>query len=401
MNDDEEVAIDGDQEPELQPGQIETAADDEGYDPDAEVEGKVEGESGQAPTVRAGRHPMSKQTRALLAQAVQQLQKDKAEGGDEDEGDFGGYDEPERPAPGDKRSPTTTGEPAVVVAPPVAPPMPDAETQKLREALTARGTELDARERSLTERETAERSRAAYAARPVEALREWMKAQGIAATDDEWKDEIADLVTDLSGQVLGVPLPSEIRNRIDAKRAYRAIKLERSSHERERAELERQRQEAQRESDRGRAHNALGKELAKEQHASAYPWLLAEDDPAAIILDVVEAAHQKDGSALTWTQAAQRANDYLEQQGRAYTEKRAHLLERISKPKNGQPQRLPGQRPQGPSQVIKTPPPPEPPAPAPQTPPKREPPTNPRNWNEMHRRNTKRMMRAAFKPDST
>jgi len=396
-DDDDEPAISGEQEAEVTPESPAAPADDDGdYDPEAEAEARVGASEVARGKVGAGRHPVSKEVRDLLKKAADDVKRQMGSG--ETEEDQVQYDEGERPAPGDKRTKSVgdTAQAQQVMAPPA--PSLDPEVTKLREQLMARGAELDNREKALSEREA--KSSASFAERygdgkPVEALRDLLKQHGLISTDEEWKDEVADLISDLSGQVLEVHLPSELRNKIDAKRALRAVQIDRRRRADREAAIERKRLEAQQQSERSQFHMALTKELEKPEHVNAYPWLRAEDDPAGVILEVAQAQFQKDGSTITWQQAAQRANDYLSSYGADYNEKRRHLLDRLPRRgTNGQPPRPSGKTTQQASQVRTSEPPEPPPAPK-QT----DHNGNPRNWAEKHRESTKRMFRKAFTPD--
>jgi hypothetical protein len=402
--DDDAPAVSGDMEPELRPGDPEPHGADEDLSPDEAEDVALGRQDDVSPSiVRRRGHPASKQVRELFKKAAADIKRQLGENGDpDDDEDALDYEEPEHPAPGDKVMPAANAAPPADARQPTpgaqASPAPsqDAEIQKLREELSGRTAELDERERAIEERERASDVAAfgqQYAETPVSALRELFKRRGIATTDDEWKNEVADLVTDLSGSVLGVPLPPEIKNRIDAKRALRAAKLGREQMAAERTALDKQRQAAEADAQRARALDALGKELRQDTHAKAYPWLVATDNPADIVWDVIETAARKGEPVPKWTDAAKRANDYLQQQVTQQMKRWGHLLE-PQRPNGSQPERRQGdpqvRRSMTPAEATKTVERTPPPGDAAKTPSGR--------WsNDLHRRNTKRLMREAFR----
>ncbi|HXJ49733.1 MAG TPA: hypothetical protein VNF91_11240, partial [Candidatus Acidoferrum sp.] len=223
---------------------------------------------------------------------------------------------------------------------------------------------------------------------PIEALRNLLKARGIAGSDDEWKDEAAELITDLSEKVFGTKIDPTLRNTIDVRRAKRANSLTRKQlTDREQA-LERQRLEAKAESEWTSARTALAGELGKPEHRSAYNFLSALDNPAQVVMEWVQKEAQA-GRSVTWQEAAKAANDYIHDQVAQHDKRWRPLLEKVSTPKQP-PQAAPG-RPPGTSQVTQPKPPPQ------QVQPPPKPQTSGRDWNETNRKETKRKMRAAFR----
>lgn len=397
-DDDDAPAIDGAQEPELRPGDPEPGADEDVSVEAAEDFGRHDDDSPNV--IRRHGHPVSKQVRELFKKAAASIKEQL--GDDEPDEDAADYDEPEHRAPGDKTMPAgrspAQADPASSSPQGQAPPAPslDADVQKLRQELSERTAELDERERGIDERERQADHGAfvdGYIDNRAAALRDLFKARGIATTDDEWKDEVADLVTELSGSVLGVPLPAEIKNRIDAKRALRASKRGREQLVAERTALDKQRKAAEADQERARALDALGKELRQDTHAKAYPWLSATDNPAEIVWDVIETAAKKGEPVPQWTEAARRANEFLQQQVTRQMKRWGHLLEPQSR--NGsQPERR-----QGDSQVRRSMTPAEAAKTVERTPPNGGAAKTPSGkWsNDLHRRETKRLMREAFR----
>src|SRR5262245_4398928 len=226
MTDDEEedVAIAGDQEPELKPGDLEPSHDEPGEDEDA-----WRGEQGPLEVVGKRPRRQTSAGRDALRQMMDKFKTERAAHPEEESDDDGyafDYEEPEVPAPGEAAA---RADKAAREEP--RPPASSNEQQLPavdRDAVVAEvRKEYEDRERALAEREAAadpasftdgwvQRS-------PVDALRDLLKARGIATTDDEWKDEMAELITDISEKVFGTKVDPTLRNTIDVRRAKRAI----------------------------------------------------------------------------------------------------------------------------------------------------------------------------------
>lgn len=248
---------------------------------------------------------------------------------------------------------------------PVTPPAPslDPEVRKLREQLAAE------RQALATERAEIEKAKKAAEPAAVDALsledyidsaprayRNWLESMrgDKFASDDEFKAEVADFITQLSSDVLGVPLPETTRVKLEAALARKAVRTHKTIQNRKEAALtariERERAEAQAKAETeaverewseaakvlsqqfAAAPDAEGK-LAPSPVAKSYPWLAAEDEPGKIVVDVIRAAVIKDGTQLSWQEASKRANDYLSAQAKRYYDKRKPLLAEESAPK--------------------------------------------------------------------
>lgn len=396
MSDQEdEVAIAGDMEPESPMGDV-----DDGNEDEAAIQ-LGDGPGGPSGTVHARGRNVSEKTRALFKKAAAEIAKQNAAGSSE----FGEYDEGYTP-----RDPVT---PAPAVAPQSAPPAAPGATAapapsldpgiaQAREKLDLRASELDQREQSLLAREASSdvlKHRDAYFERGAPALVDLIKQWTGLTSEDDIRDEVADLITELSGSVLGVQVEPNIRAKIEAKRATKSVKAQMGRlSEREKAVNA----EHQRQADAAHKRNvevALGNEIRLPEQATRFPFLAAEDNAGELVFEIVEARHRQDGVMLPWPEAAKQANDYLQQKWRAAYDKRAHLFAASS---NGSPVGN-GQRPQGDPQGIRrshtltngS----APQATAPSQPEK--PPTvvNGRLNNEALRAETRKRMRAAFKRD--
>lgn len=393
--DGDEVAIADGMEPESATGDV---GDDEGGGEDPEdfvaVGGPVTRVLSPSKTLR----PISEKTRQLLKEAAVKMKKELDE--DEQPLDYDGL--PQEPATPTGNAVSPPAEPAGVVpdlgqADPHAPPQavaPDAETAKRLEDIEARAAELDAREKQLVEAERTgdlTKLRDVYYEKGAPAVVEIIKKWAQTSTDDELKDEIADLVSDLSHQFLGVEIPQEVKDRLENRRTRKGIKVWKADQERAAKDAEERQKATQAEQNRVRVKGILQQEITKPEHVKAFPWLTAEPNAGEIVFDVIDAQHAKDGTRLTIEEAAKRANDYLKSQSQAWFDKRRHLFTTASSQgaqANGQQQRSQGD-PQGSRSQAQQPKPKPTPPPAP--------PMKNGKWDpDAHRRQVKSKFRTAF-----
>lgn len=395
-DDGDEIAFDDGMEPESATGDL--GAPGGGDDDDAYDDGDGDGVAAGGPVARV--ISASKGTR-VIAPKVRELMAEMAkkykEAGGLDADDLEPLDHEDAPMEPPTPTADTPAKPNTETPPPPEPPKPvvdDAETAKLRQEIAERQAALEAREAKLLEQERAgdlAKLREVYfdkgAPAVVEILKKWSAAEG-----DELKDEIADLITDLSIHI-GVDVPREVREALENRRTRKGVKVWKSEQERIAKETAAQAEKAQEEQNRVKVMGLLQQEISKAEHVERYPWLAAEPNPGQIILDVVEAAKATDGTKLSWQEAAKRANDYLKTETLAYFDKRKHLLPAATgkaEPPSGQQQ----QRKQGDPQGTRSQaPPPKPPTPPPPKP------AQPAKWDpEAHRRAIKAKHRNAFKP---
>ena len=390
MSDDDDTVMGAEtMEPESPTGEAPPAADfDDGDDSPAEI-------------ATRGRS-VSEKTRALFAKAAAEL---KAQRGT-DEGDFGEYDEgynppADRPGPAAVEAKTAAPSKATIAESATVPPAPslDPAVAELRSKLEAREVELAERERVLAERDSAgdiARIRDSYIERGHMAIVEMIKSWSEGMTEEQLQTEVADLITGLSGDILKVPVPREMRDQIEARRALKTVKAHTAKLSKREVEIEAKRKAAEDAATEQRAIAALGNELAQEQHRKAFPFLAAEDDAAAIVFDVVKTQHKRDGTLLQWTDAARKANEYLEKKWRAEYAKRRSVLnesEATSASKTEQQQAAP-QGIKGARTLTNAA------ASTSSTPPPRDTAADGKWTPERHRAETKRRFRAAFqRPD--
>lgn len=206
----------------------------------------------------------------------------------------------------------------------------DHEAAKQREAkLAEREQVIAAREREL---DPLTDVRESYANNRVDAVKALLKQWGMAGSDDDMKAEVMDLVTELSAGVLGVPIDNQIRSRIDSRRALKRLDAYKANETRKAQELAQKQDQMRYNEWRGNTSQALHKEITKPESATSYPFLATDDKAGEIVLDVIEAAHKRDGTVLQWTEAAKRANDYMAKEASDWFAKRKHLLTAASTP---------------------------------------------------------------------
>ena len=251
--------------------------------------------------------------------------------------------------------PVVVETPKPAVAAPPAPSL-DPEVRQLVQQLKAEREQI-ATERAAEKAEVEKQRKAAepalpdthsleaYIDSPPSAYRNWLESMRGEkfATDEEFKSEVSDFITMLSSDVLGYPLPENVRVKLDAAQAKKIVRTHKTIQTRKEAaaaaQLEKDRAEAATKAETERvehewtkAARVLSQEFTKQPDAEgksaakAYPWLAAEDEPGKIIVDVIRAAVTKDGTQLSWHEASQRANDYLKDTATKYYDKRKPLL---------------------------------------------------------------------------
>lgn len=355
-------------------------------------------------------HVISDKVRELFKTAATSVKEQLASGEDDDYEPAIDNPEPVTPAPAAGGPQGSDGVPSPSVGTPAAAPAPSLDPAVLAKVsqLDARTAELDAREKALTDRQAAIESGDLGRLRDVfydkggaHAVVELVKMWTGAATDAELQDEVADLITELSGHSLGVTVPTEIRARLDSKRALKSVKATQAKLDKREQEIQ-QRAAKQAEQDNiQRAITALDTEVRKPELAAQFPFLITEPNAGELIFETVDAQFKRDGTEMKWVEAAKRVNDYLETKWREAYGKRAHLFTASPAPAGGATNGQ-GQRPQGDPQGIRrshtltnaqaASAPTKPPSPS-------QPTMRNGKWSaEDHRANTKRRMREAFKP---
>jgi len=256
-------------------------------------------------------------------------------------------------APKPAEAPPKPAEPAK------APPAPslDPEVRQLRDQLKADRAKFDAERAEWEKQKTPPPAPAAdpvamiedYIDSPPRAYRSWLESmRGDKISDDDYKTEVKEFITLLSNDVLGVPLPEHVRAQLDATLARKAVATSRqiqskrdaaakAKAEQERKAAEEKAAEEAVEREWVQASSVINQQFAprngvdgkpqESEAAKEYPWLAAEDEPGKIIVDVIRAAANRDGTQLTWQEASKQANGYLAGQYRSAYGKRKALFE--------------------------------------------------------------------------
>lgn len=256
------------------------------------------------------------------------------------------------------KAPPPSAADILAAPPPAAPPAPslDPEVRRLKEQLAAEREQL-AKERAELDKRKAEPPPAPqadaldyerYIDHAPKSYRTWLEAmRGEPMTDDDFKAELSDFITQASADVLGVPLPEATRTKLDAALARKAVRTSKTimakreaariaAEEKARTEAAERASAEEVERQWTQAAHAVGQQFAPTQDATgapvaskaaeAYPWLAAEDEPGKIVVDVIRAAMQRDGTQMSWQEASKKANDYLAEQNKRHYEKRKPLL---------------------------------------------------------------------------
>lgn len=221
--------------------------------------------------------------------------------------------------------------PATVPAPaPSLDPRNVAEWEKLNRE---RATFAEERKRWDAERATVAAELGAgeeYLEHPAKVISALVKKWTGITDDAELKDEVADLITSLSAEALGLPLSADVRSRIEARQARKIVKAHTAKLTRKEQAIARREEQAQQQQERVSAERMLAEGVT--QQSAAFPYLASEDSPGEIVYDVIKTHHDKSGEVLDWKVAAQRANDYLKEKADAYYARRRHLFSEAPAP---------------------------------------------------------------------
>lgn len=411
------MADDDDDDVALEEGQ-ETGGDDDDAGAANEPRVAAGGAVSAVIPVRKGTRPISDKVREVFLASMAKM---KSKGDGEDEGGLEPLeheDAPAEPAPvvkpdGADVAALGTAQPAAPVTPPAvaapppapvapppaaAPPAPslDPEVMRMRTELEQQRKDFETeRAKFLEQSRTSDvaKLRDTYfdkgAPAVVEIVKQWMP--GIEG--EELKREVADLIQDLAYQYLDAPLDETVKDRITNKRVRAGLKTWKQEQERLEQERLAQLRASQEEQQRLQVKKILHQEVTKPDHATQYPYLAAEENAGDLVYEIIDTQYRKDGTQLTWVDAAKRANDWLEQQARAYFDKRKHLLS-PQPPAPQEPAPSDKQRAQGDTQVSRS---------HAQQPPKKPPPqperpvTKSGKWDpEQHRRSVMQKFKASL-----
>lgn len=270
--------------------------------------------------------------------------------------------------------------PRAAAPPPGLPAIPQSDSRSAE--LDQREAKLKEREAAIDQREKKLPTRERMLENAVPTLAEYLKDVYGITSDDELKDTLTDLMTEMSETYHGVKLPDEIKARVDGRKALRTVKAVRATVDRERAELAEREKAVQKRADEEKqkaevadyerqAVSQLGTLLPPVE--AQYPYLAIQENSPAIVWEVIKAAHDQ-GHKIDWVAAAKYANEYYKkdyEDSQAAGAKRAARLQSLlapasaAKPAPAQsaasPSGAPGPAPTPPAQAKPAPPPPAPP----------------------------------------
>lgn len=202
----------------------------------------------------------------------------------------------------------------------------------------AREAQLTAREAQLVEREKLMPDRMALAERPVDAFIAWMKDVHGITDEADMKAAIEDFVTEASEKGLGITLPSEVKTKLESRKALRSVRAYKATLDKDKASLAEQRaahEKAEAESrataeqtQRDSAYVARIAELiapAAAQHKFLHdPEVTGGLAPQAIVYEVLK-EQKRLGQEPDLARATEYANSYYKSQAEAVAKKAAHF----------------------------------------------------------------------------
>ena len=210
-------------------------------------------------------------------------------------------------------------------SPPAAAPSPESSALDAHRAEQDRL--LDERERALSEKERSHRDLMdRFRDDPAHTIQEMLReAHGIDATGDV-RPLAMDLVSDLSGTVLGLEVPESVKSKAERRKVERLLK----EHQAKIAKQEREfaeRQTAQETAQRDQAAQAVLASKLDERKAS-YPNLMLQDTPHLLVWRTAEALSKRDPNWVpSWEDAAKRAETHLAASNKSLYEKLKKLYD--------------------------------------------------------------------------
>jgi hypothetical protein len=149
----------------------------------------------------------------------------------------------------------------------------------------------------------------AYVGNPTSSVRGWIESMHGKLDDQDYRREVADLVTTLASEVLKVPLPAATRAKIDAAQARKMVAAPRTAAARRDAKA-RERENADREARSADEQKTASITQTLKGQLGQYPHLAAQPDGADLVIAKVRAAGQR-GERLAWRDAARDLDDRL------------------------------------------------------------------------------------------
>ena len=181
-----------------------------------------------------------------------------------------------------------------------------------------------------------------YLDAPDKSTRAWFEhMRGDKLSDDDYRQEVADHITLLSERVLGVKLTDDIKARLDTALTKKALGAYKTTAQRRELAETNKRESERVEHEWREAGRTLTAEFGREDIKTKYGWLAAEDNPGAIVVDVIRAAQKRDGTHLKWDEAAKMADEHIAKDYRSRISKRQHLINKILGAQADSPPRAP------------------------------------------------------------
>lgn len=202
----------------------------------------------------------------------------------------------EAPPPASVEAPAAPAAAAVAPEPKIDIGKAAAEQAKL--LFEAEKKAFEAEKAQLAEREKRLPSSADLIERPGATLATWLK-DVYGASDTEIKDIIEDVVTELSEHALGIQLPSELKGKLESRKAVRSVKAYKADLTRQQQQIAEERKAAERTAreeaekvDQARreaaAHQQIATALAASKNEFKFLHAQVETQPADIVLAVVK-----------------------------------------------------------------------------------------------------------------
>jgi hypothetical protein len=166
--------------------------------------------------------------------------------------------------------------------------------------------------------------RDAFIDKPGATTRDLIKRWAPHADERELRELTIDLITELSGEVLGVTIDTAAQQRLDRRAADRSVKAWRAAQKREQDEKPKKDAAEREAAEERRCVTAIDSEL--KAAAQQYPFLALEEGAAADVWDRMKKAYAKDRTIIPWQEAAAEVENQLKTQASAWIAPRKHLL---------------------------------------------------------------------------
>jgi hypothetical protein len=275
---------------------------------------------------------MKESTRKLFQAAAEKI-KPQLESGD-------GFDDLEPAIAHDDEKPvaaaasTAASKQTPASSPAAAAPAQDPVAQVVDARVTA---QIEMREKALAEREAEltkratelearENGRDRYLDNPGATIRDLIKEWTGASTDDEVKDEIADLITELSNTGLGLPVPEQHKLRLDSRKAIRQVKAYKAEQAKRELDMQKKARDAEAEQDRRARVSDIERAFGADEIKAKYPHLVVADGGAEALYDAYQLKKTSTGSEPDWEEVAALANEFFKKKHDDWIARRRHLL---------------------------------------------------------------------------